>query len=86
MAPPTNQPERKSEASQLSAGGLTQEEARKRLDRYDYNELAEEISSPLRKFLSYFLGADSLDDRGRGDPRPRRLLELWHKSMHLFQR
>lgn len=36
--------------------GLTGEEARKRLARYGYNELAEKQETPLLKFLSYFWG------------------------------
>jgi H+-transporting ATPase len=36
--------------------GLSQEEARRRLEQYGYNELAEETVNPLLKFLSYFWG------------------------------
>jgi H+-transporting ATPase len=36
--------------------GLNQEEAKARLRKYGYNELPEEKSNPLLKFLSYFWG------------------------------
>jgi H+-transporting ATPase len=36
--------------------GLSQEEAERRLAQYGYNELAEEKTNPLLKFLSYFWG------------------------------
>jgi len=39
-----------------SSEGLTQEEASQRLDRYGYNELAEEKVNPILQFLSYFWG------------------------------
>ncbi len=39
-----------------SSGGLTQEEAGGRLERYGYNELAEKKVNPILKFLSYFWG------------------------------
>ena len=39
-----------------SPNGLTQTEAQQRIARYGYNELAEEKTNPLRKFLSYFWG------------------------------
>jgi len=41
---------------QASREGLTSEEARQRLTRYGYNELAEERISPVLKFLGYFWG------------------------------
>jgi H+-transporting ATPase len=41
---------------QSSADGLSGEEAKKRLDRYGPNELAEEKGNLLLKFLSYFWG------------------------------
>jgi H+-transporting ATPase len=40
----------------FSSGGLSQEEALTRLDRYGYNELAEKKVNPLFKFLTYFWG------------------------------
>jgi len=39
-----------------STEGLSQAEAQSRLERYGYNELAEEKTNPLLKFLSYFWG------------------------------
>ncbi|MGA7802727.1 MAG: plasma-membrane proton-efflux P-type ATPase [Gammaproteobacteria bacterium] len=39
-----------------SAAGLTQEQARRRLDKYGANALQEETVSPLLKFLGYFWG------------------------------
>ncbi|HVB86001.1 MAG TPA: plasma-membrane proton-efflux P-type ATPase [Candidatus Dormibacteraeota bacterium] len=39
-----------------SADGLTAAEAQSRLARYGYNELPEEKTNPLLKFLSYFWG------------------------------
>ena len=39
-----------------SSSGITQEEAASRLQQYGYNELAEEKTNPLLKFLSYFWG------------------------------
>jgi H+-transporting ATPase len=39
-----------------STEGLSQAEAQSRLGRYGYNELAEEKTNPLLKFLSYFWG------------------------------
>jgi len=38
----------------FSSGGLSQEEAPTRLDRYGYNELVEKRVNPLFKFLTYF--------------------------------
>jgi len=38
------------------AGGLTQAEARSRLERYGYNEITEKRVHPLLKLLSYFWG------------------------------
>jgi H+-transporting ATPase len=40
-----------------SADGLTQAEAQKRLTQYGLNEIAEEKTNELLKFLSYFWGA-----------------------------
>ncbi len=40
----------------LPAKGLSQAEATRRLEQYGYNELAEETSNPILKFLSYFWG------------------------------
>jgi H+-transporting ATPase len=40
----------------FSSGGLSQEEARSRLERYGYNELVEEKTNPVLKFLTYFWG------------------------------
>jgi H+-transporting ATPase len=39
-----------------STEGLSQAEAKSRLEKYGYNELAEEKENPLLKFLSYFWG------------------------------
>ncbi|MCB2154482.1 plasma-membrane proton-efflux P-type ATPase [bacterium] len=39
-----------------SPAGLTQEEAKKRLEQYGPNELVEKKENPLLKFLSYFWG------------------------------
>ena len=39
-----------------SSQGLSQAEARQRLEQYGYNELTEEAANPLLKFLSYFWG------------------------------
>jgi len=39
-----------------SNAGLSQSEAARRLDEHGYNELAEEKSNPILKFLSYFWG------------------------------
>ncbi len=39
-----------------SADGLSTAEAQKRLESYGYNELTEEKTNPLRRFLSYFWG------------------------------
>jgi H+-transporting ATPase len=39
-----------------STGGLTAEEAARRLTQHGYNELVETQASPLKKFLSYFWG------------------------------
>ncbi|MEJ2147637.1 MAG: plasma-membrane proton-efflux P-type ATPase [Acidobacteriota bacterium] len=39
-----------------SADGLSQDEAKSRLDRYGYNELKEEKESALLQFLAYFRG------------------------------
>jgi H+-transporting ATPase len=39
-----------------SEEGLRQDEAKRRLDQYDYNELVEKKVHPLLKFLSYFWG------------------------------
>jgi H+-transporting ATPase len=40
----------------FSSGGLSHEEARSRLERYGYNELVEEKTNPVLKFLTYFWG------------------------------
>jgi H+-transporting ATPase len=40
----------------VTPDGLSQEEARRRLDQYGYNELVEKKANPLLKFLSYFWG------------------------------
>ncbi|MDR3661795.1 MAG: cation-transporting P-type ATPase [Mycobacterium sp.] len=48
-----------------SADGLGQAEAHDRLARYGPNEIAEHKPNPVLKFLSYFLGSYSVDDRGR---------------------
>jgi H+-transporting ATPase len=40
----------------FSSGGLSQEEALARLDRYGYNELVEKKGNPLFKFLTYLWG------------------------------
>ena len=50
-----------------SPDGLTQAEAQKRLTQYGPNEIAEKKTNELLKFLSYFLGSNSLDDRSGGD-------------------
>ena len=39
-----------------SEKGLSQDEAKKRIERYGYNELTEEKESPILQFLSYFRG------------------------------
>lgn len=39
-----------------SEDGLSAPEAQKRLEQYGYNEILEEKTSPLRKFLGYFWG------------------------------
>ncbi len=39
-----------------SVEGLSQEEAKKRIDQYGYNELEEKRESPILLFLSYFRG------------------------------
>jgi len=39
-----------------SKDGLSTKEAKKRLDQYGYNEMAEKKESPIFKFLSYFKG------------------------------
>ncbi len=39
-----------------SAGGLSQDEAQRRIKQYGFNELPEEHVHPLLKFLSYFWG------------------------------
>ncbi|MBN2074624.1 MAG: plasma-membrane proton-efflux P-type ATPase [Dehalococcoidales bacterium] len=39
-----------------SNAGLSQEEAKKRLDEYGYNEIVERQTNPLTKFLLYFWG------------------------------
>jgi H+-transporting ATPase len=40
----------------FSVDGVSQDEARRRLAQYGYNELAERKTSPVLKFLSYFWG------------------------------
>ena len=42
--------------SSTDSEGLTQAEAEQRLMKYGYNELAEEKTNPVLKFLSYFWG------------------------------
>jgi H+-transporting ATPase len=44
------------EKLQTSTDGLNQQEAQDRLSQYGYNEIPEETSNPLLKFLSYFWG------------------------------
>ena len=44
------------EALQTSSEGLSRAEATRRLSQYGYNELPEEKSDPLLKFLAYFWG------------------------------
>ena len=44
------------ERLETSATGLSKKEARRRVDQYGYNELAEEKVYPMLKFLSYFWG------------------------------
>ncbi len=39
-----------------SPGGLSSEEAQKRLKEYGYNEIVEEKINPIRKFLNFFWG------------------------------
>ena len=39
-----------------SAGGLTREEAEKRLEEYGYNEITEKRVNPIVKFFGYFWG------------------------------
>jgi H+-transporting ATPase len=39
-----------------SKDGLSADEAKKRLEKYGYNEIAEERANPILKFLSYFWG------------------------------
>jgi H+-transporting ATPase len=41
---------------ETSLEGLSLDEAQRRLARYGYNELPEEKTNPLLKFLSYFWG------------------------------
>ncbi|MFL7868396.1 MAG: plasma-membrane proton-efflux P-type ATPase [Anaerolineales bacterium] len=45
-----------SDSSSTDSEGLTQTEAEQRLTKYGYNELAEEKTNPVLKFLSYFWG------------------------------
>ena len=63
-----------------SPDGLTQAEAQKRLTQYGPNEIAEKKTNELLKFLSYFCGSDSLDDRSCGDSvgGGAALAGLWH--------
>jgi H+-transporting ATPase len=49
-------PEKETTLNRSSQKGLSQEEAERRLAQYGYNELAEEKTNPLLKFLSYFWG------------------------------
>ncbi len=49
-------PEKEITQSDVSQKGLSQAEVERRLAQYGYNELAEEKTNPLIKFLSYFWG------------------------------
>ena len=44
------------ESLDSSPQGLTQEEARRRIERFGYNELSEEEPNPLRQLFGYFWG------------------------------
>jgi H+-transporting ATPase len=55
-ASPETIPEKEKNQNVLSPKGLSQEEAERRLAQFGYNELAEEKTNPLLKFLSYFWG------------------------------
>jgi H+-transporting ATPase len=56
METPATNTEKETPLAAQAQKGLTQEEAERRLAQYGYNELAEEKSSPILKFLSYFWG------------------------------
>ena len=51
-----------------SPDGLTQAEAEKRLTQYGPNEIEEKKDQCVPEIPLLFLGTDSLDDRGGGDP------------------
>lgn len=44
------------EGLSASPGGLSSEEARRRLEKYGYNEIYEEKVNPIRKFFNFFWG------------------------------
>ena len=51
-----------------STDGLTQAEAQKRLTQYGPNEIEEKKTNEILKFLGYFWGPDTVDDRSGCDP------------------